>query len=150
MRAGLFVAILASLLVVLSLTVPLRIGPRAPTDALPPLSGSSRCLQLEYPRGGGDYLPTLVRLEPDYAPFVAPRRSWYLARSNRPTSDVGWRPWGVDSIDISSYHWPRIRLPAEGDSVEGQVVPTGVAPLAIGIFWQPRPVRARRVSCQAL
>ena len=148
MRAGLFIAILASLLAVLSLTVPIRFGPRAPTDALPPLSGAPRCLRLEYPEGGGDYLPTLVRLEPDYAPFVAPRRSWYLAETNRPTGNVGWRPWGTDSIDISSYDWPRIRLPTESDSVEGQLVPTGVVPLAVGMFWRPRLVRAKRVACR--
>ena len=149
MRLGLFIVVFAALLAVLALAAPLQIGPRAPNNELPPLQSAAQCLQLSYPAGGGDYLPTLIRLESTYAPFVAPRGSWYLARANT-WSEAGWRPWGADSIDISSYHGPRVRLPRRGERAVGEVVLTGAVPLLAAIFRERRPVRAVRVECSAV
>ena len=148
MRAGLFLIVFASILAVLALGAPLRLGPRAPNDTLPPLQAAAECLHLSYPAGGGKYLPTVIRLESEYAPAVAPRGSWYVARTNA-WKHAGWRPSGRDSIDVASYYeGPRIRLPILDDQLEGRSVPTGVGSLLDGMFWGSIRVHAVRVRCE--
>ena len=149
MRAGLFIVVFASLLAVLALGAPLRFGPRSPDDTLPPLQAAAECLHLSYPVGDGKYLPTAIRLESEYAPAVAPRGSWYVARTNA-WKHAGWRPWGRDSIDVASYYdGPRIRLPILGNQLEGRSVSTGVSSLLDGMFWGSIRVHAVRVRCES-
>ena len=149
MRAGIFLAIFGSLLLVLVLAIPVRLGPPTPRDPRPALTADPRCFVLAYPGGDSAYMPRIVRLESAYAPFVVPPNSWYSAQTIPFTSEmVGWRPWGTDSLDISWYHGPRIRLPARGDSVAGKVVPTGVGSVMEGLLvWRRTPVRAQRIPC---
>ena len=150
MRLGLFVTIFGSVLGVLTLAVPVRLGPLAPRDQLPRLAILPRCFAVTYPSGDSAYMPTTLRLEGAYDPSVAPERTWYLAQAS-PDSwvEAAWRPWGTDSIDVSSYHGPRIRIPARGDDVAGQIVPTGVGTVFDGLlFWVRRPVHVRRIECR--
>jgi hypothetical protein len=148
MRGGLFVAIFGAILGVLALAVPLPIGPQAPSDALPLLAGPPHCFELTYPSGSSSYMPSRLRLESGYSPFVAPLRSWYAASANpHAWPDIAWRPWGADSIDIATYHSPRLRFPVQGERLRGQIVFTGAGTLFQALFTRRQPIEARRVSC---
>ena len=153
MRIGryhaLFAASFIALLGVLALTVPLPLGPRAPSDPLPALAQEPRCFDLRYPTSPDRYMPRRIRLESGFSPNVAPARVWYAASTDaRLWNDIAWRPFGADSIDIASYDSPRIRLPAAGEQLTGQVIPTGTGTLFQALWMTREPVEARRVSCE--
>ena len=146
--SALFAASFTALLGVLALTVPLRLGPRAPSDPLPALAEPPRCFELRYPTLSDRYMPRRIRLESGFSLNAAPTRAWYAAQTDaRLWQDIAWRPIGADSIDIASYDSPRIRLPAAGDDVTGQLVPTGTGTVFQALWITREPVEARRVPC---
>jgi hypothetical protein len=113
----------------------------------------AECFSLTYATttGSDNYMPRRVRLERTYADAVPPRRTWYAARTDkRSWFDAAWRPAHRDSIDVASYHSPRIRLPSRGDYRVGQVIPTGALPLFIAMFERRETVIAHRVPCQEM
>ena len=62
--------------------------------------------------------------------------------------DIAWRPIGADSIDIASYDSPRLRIPASGAHVTGQLVPTGTGTLFQALWITREPVLGQRVPCE--
>src|SRR5258705_2516200 len=130
-RCGVFVALLAGVIVVLALAMPLPYGPPLVLSGQPhAIAGTVRCVQLRFERGEESrYYPWLIRLRSD---TMFRRTSWLQADGLGQSAHAipaWWRPVGTDSLDIAWHHSPIVRLPWQigtADSSIGRVIPAGV------------------------
>jgi hypothetical protein len=151
MQFGVAASLLAVLVFVATLAVPspgtvseLPQGPEPAAGAFP------MCLMVELARL--EHHSQTLRLTDSLIGRSA-SVPWFAAiriSSNRWTERAAWRPAGVDSIEISWYHSPLIRLPATGQARVGLAYPrTEGGPLLLALLTQPTPAHAREVACPA-
>lgn len=149
MRFGVIASVLATLVFVATVAVPAPGSvPELPQGPAPAAGAFPLCLVLELER------PTrhtvLVRLT-DSLRGRSSSLTWFAATrvsASGWAEPAAWRPAGGDSIDLSWYHSPLIRLPAAGQARIGLAYPrTEGSPLLMALFSQPTPAQARETAC---
>lgn len=147
MRLGIYLALFASLAMVVALVLPVPYGPRPiPGDPAALLSRAPLCLRLRYDAAGNGDFPSEVRLR------RAARFRTYFAADGGPElfrlyGYASWRPAGHDSIDIAWHHSPVLRIPIWGDSLVGRGQWAGVQPLSFLFDLRQFRVVARPFPC---
>lgn len=127
-RLGVFMAILATLLVDIGLVFPVVVETALPAGSEALAAGSLvRCFKvLTYQNHW--YWPDSIRLDTTPVLGTPLRDLWYQARIHRaPENDwgrSGWRPAGKDSIDLFLHESERLRLPIEGNPLIGRLFET--------------------------
>ena len=147
MHLGSFLAVFASLLIVLSLTFPIGSGfaKRSP-DVYPAPESPARCYELTYrPADYDKFLPREVRLEPRIR--FRGGNVYQADPVDDPRVGAGWwAPVGADSVDVMAWHHAhRVRIPSEGGWGYGTAPYFGN--LFQAITEQALPVHAVRVPC---
>ena len=146
-----FAGLLAGLLGVVTVVVPVPIGPAYEPGA--PLLGlpSTGCFMLAYAEGkAGELLPASVRLTTTSDPSDDVIPNWYAADfsgSNRRVLDGRWRWITSDSLELRWHHSPSVRLSVRRQDVRGMAEPRGALPLFLGIFERRRTVRGAFTPC---
>jgi hypothetical protein len=148
-RLGAFAAILLGLTVIASFGIGVRGNfPDRPGGRTPNPGAPDRCLTLTY-RGiqNDGWLPSKLRLTADVKDRESPTGPRYRA-IDESGGVWEWRFAGRDSVDISSYHSPVIRLPAEGRSIKGRIGPYGYNTVLEALLAEPDgQVFATSISC---
>jgi hypothetical protein len=158
MRLGLFVALLIPLILIAGLVAPIPGG----LPPLPPVPGARpalpQCLTLKTDQPLFDEWfpqPLYVELLPQERQGFLPEGPWYGA-------DIGpdsmraifsfsvWQPAGSDSIDITWYHGPPIRIPARGDTRVGRITRRGYINFFHALLAPDRIVHVTEVPCPRL
>ena len=156
MRFGLFVALLIPLIVVAGLIVPVPGG----LQPLPRFTGQAplkaQCVSIESAAPLFDEYfpqPLPVQLLPAQVSSVLPLDAPTYQAVIGPDSLRGifafsvWQPAGLDSIDLTWYHSPPIRMPAQGATRTGRVTRRGYISFYHALLAPDQTVRVSEVPC---
>ena len=153
MRLGLFVALLAGIAVVVTLSFPLTGFMGSVSDDAPPIPPAPRCFVLTHPPSAeSPYLPQHAQLLPDSGAGEFLGSRWHRGAVTPALfgdAYVAWRPVGADSVDIVWTHDSAVmRIPAHREGV-GRIVERGYVSLFDAVLRRELAVHARPVSCVA-
>jgi hypothetical protein len=151
-RPALFILLFATVLG-FPLAVPFRDFPGSVGSSTPIGAAPARCYRLSYGPSNADlrylrYVPSAIRLESRRWPAHWPADTMSVYRAfgfdRYGARDVYWWPVPGDSLDVQFHHYPRLRLPARGDTLVGRVGFPGPSPVFFALLPSPGPFAVRR------